>query len=77
MMPSAWLFLIPAHRSVQHTISKYVSFVANFSSLIWGITLQITGSQKLHSEVRAAQLLAVRVHFPCYVIASNHSYNAI
>jgi len=33
---------------------------------IYGLTPQITGSQKMQSEVRAAQLLAVRVHLPCY-----------
>jgi len=31
-----------------------------------GLTTQITGNQKLHSEARAAQLLVVRVHLPCY-----------
>jgi len=29
------------------------------------LTPQITGSKKLHSEERAAQLFAVRVHLPC------------
>ncbi len=42
---------------------RYNIYLCNFVSQI---TSRITGSQKLHSEARAAQLLAARVHLPWY-----------